>query len=336
MDCQKTPLISFVVPAYNSSSTLPRLFASFQRQSSSNFEIIIVDDGSTDETLYLCNKYQTFFDARLKIIHEDNSGPFRARITGVSFARGLYVAFVDSDDIISEEYVKVFETTFESLTAKPDLFVLDMVVENVAKKKRITHTCPFEEGYLSWEQYGVCLINGSLGFSALKVFAKRLFARIVFPSHNHSSMVFGEDLVLSMLLFSKEDTIYYVKKKLYFYILNKGGLSLRFGINHLLSSCELIDEKVKFMQTIMGFTNERIVNEIVPSLFGFLKSANKVSKSERKKAMAFFYGSYAFRTLFTTKKDLFRLFSLKEKAILRLVRIKWSVRIFLTTVFKIK
>jgi glycosyltransferase involved in cell wall biosynthesis len=94
-------LISVIVPVYNVENFLPRCVDSLLRQTYTNIEIILINDGSTDQSGVICDVYGKK-DARVKVFHQENKGLSGARNAGVFFAKGDYVAFVDSDDFIAD------------------------------------------------------------------------------------------------------------------------------------------------------------------------------------------------------------------------------------------
>lgn len=96
-------LISVIVPIYNTEKYLERCVKSIQNQTYSNLEIILVNDGSTDDSLLLCEKFKD--DIRVKVISKQNAGQGLARNDGLKVANGMYVTFVDSDDWIGEEHI---------------------------------------------------------------------------------------------------------------------------------------------------------------------------------------------------------------------------------------
>lgn len=99
MHTEIQPLISVIVPVYNAKPYLKQCIESITRQTYRNMEIILVDDGSTDESQSLCDIYADA-DPRIKVIHKQNEGLVRARKTGVSYATGEYITYVDADDWI--------------------------------------------------------------------------------------------------------------------------------------------------------------------------------------------------------------------------------------------
>lgn len=100
------PLVSIIVPVYNSEKTLVRCINSILKQQYKNTEIILVNDGSTDNSLSICREYEKM-DSRVKVIDKPNTGVSDTRNIGMAFASGKYFQFVDSDDWIAENATKV-------------------------------------------------------------------------------------------------------------------------------------------------------------------------------------------------------------------------------------
>ena len=98
-------LISIIIPVYNVEQYLDDCIRSVQTQTYQNIEIILVDDGSTDHSGSMCDTYAGL-DDRIKVIHQSNQGLSAARNTGFAASTGAYIAFVDSDDMISPIYIR--------------------------------------------------------------------------------------------------------------------------------------------------------------------------------------------------------------------------------------
>ena len=98
-------LISIVVPIYNVEKYLKQCIESIINQTYKNIEILLVNDGSTDNCAQICDEYAQI-DERIKVIHKKNGGLSDARNSGINIAKGKYIAFIDSDDYVSEEYIE--------------------------------------------------------------------------------------------------------------------------------------------------------------------------------------------------------------------------------------
>lgn len=104
-EIKTTPLISILVPVYNTQRYLQDCLESITVQTYTNFEAIIVDDGSTDQSGAICEEY-ALKDNRFKVLHQKNSGVTMARIAAFENSRGEYITFVDSDDFVSSDYLE--------------------------------------------------------------------------------------------------------------------------------------------------------------------------------------------------------------------------------------
>lgn len=113
-------LVSIIVPVYNVEAYLDRCLQSIAGQQGVSFEVILVDDGSTDSSAEICDSYSAA-DSRFKTIHKSNSGVSSARNIGLQYAEGEYVMFVDSDDALAPE-------SLSRLMAVTDNGSVDMVV----------------------------------------------------------------------------------------------------------------------------------------------------------------------------------------------------------------
>ena len=100
------PTISVIVPVYNAEKYVGRCIESVKAQTYSDWQMILVDDGSKDKSLEICQEYAGS-DNRIRVIHQENAGPGIARNVGLKYANGKYVVFIDSDDYIEKEYFQL-------------------------------------------------------------------------------------------------------------------------------------------------------------------------------------------------------------------------------------
>ena len=104
--------ISIIVPVYNAKEYLPKCIESILSQTYSKIELILVDDGSSDGSEAICDEYAGK-DSRVKVMHQANAGSTNARKNGVNAATGEYVAFVDCDDWVDEDFIEKMFTALE-------------------------------------------------------------------------------------------------------------------------------------------------------------------------------------------------------------------------------
>ena len=117
-----TGLVSVIVPVYNCERYLRRCIESIINQSYKNIEIILIDDGSTDNSGEICNAY-ALSDNRIRVIHTENSGPSAARNIGIKNSKGEFIFFVDADDFIKNNAINLLVEHYHR--TKADIIIGD-------------------------------------------------------------------------------------------------------------------------------------------------------------------------------------------------------------------
>ena len=118
-----TPVVSIIVPVLNTVKFLHRCIDSVLAQTYTNFELLLIDDGSKDSSGTICDEYAAQ-DTRVRVFHKENGGVSSARNMGLDNARGEWITFVDADDWISKDYLEEMVTHSDS-----DLVIADFTVE---------------------------------------------------------------------------------------------------------------------------------------------------------------------------------------------------------------
>lgn len=135
-------MISVIVPVYNSERYLSECLKSIVGQSYREFEVIVVDDGSTDSSFEICNHYAQM-DSRVKVVHQKNGGSTSARKTGLRLVEGKYILFVDSDDWIDTDCIEKLSDMMEKTDA--DIVVSGYMIEE--STSRWIRCNKFKDGY---------------------------------------------------------------------------------------------------------------------------------------------------------------------------------------------
>ena len=121
-----SPSISIIVPAYNCEAYLQRTLNSIIAQQIQDWEAIVVDDGSTDDTGIICDAFSQQ-DHRFIVIHQENMGPGKARNTGIRHATGEYICFVDGGDYLHPQAIGVL---FQSMNRGAELSIMGFQIVN--------------------------------------------------------------------------------------------------------------------------------------------------------------------------------------------------------------
>lgn len=130
--------VSVIVPVYNAEHYLEQCLDSILEQTYKDFELIIIDDGSTDHSGKICERYiQQFRYGTL--IHRENKGLISARIEGLHKSVGNYVAFIDADDWVDDDFLEFLVTNMESKQA--DIVITGCIREEKHRSEKIVNLC---------------------------------------------------------------------------------------------------------------------------------------------------------------------------------------------------
>lgn len=203
--------VSIIMPAYNASAFLMRSVSSVQRQSYQNWELLIVDDGSKDNSREIVQAFCTE-DSRIKLLCNQHGGTARARNTAIAVAQGDYLAFIDADDVYHPRYLELLVNT--ALQENADLIVCGIA--------RGTDCSPFLESKVDTAYH---VVNKEQAFSLMycgewplmispwnKLYSRELFKTIRFPDGR-----FFEDAATVNLAVYEANRICLLDYSLYFY-----------------------------------------------------------------------------------------------------------------------
>ena len=153
--------ISVIVPVYNSQEFLRKCINSLVNQTLKNLEIILIDDGSTDNSGTICNEYADS-DNRVRVIHKKNEGLVAARRTGIELAKGEYITFVDSDDYIDLDAYEIIANKVND--RKPDMVLFGLIEEYADhSKKKKNH---IKEGWYNKEKVDSVVLPSMLSYGS--------------------------------------------------------------------------------------------------------------------------------------------------------------------------
>ena len=205
------PAISVIVPVYNVAAYVGECLSSLVHQTFTDFEIIAVNDGSTDGSLAILREFESSYPF-IRVIDQPNAGVSAARKAGLALAQGKYVTFVDSDDSVATTYLEELYTAAEKNQA--DIACCNYFFRFEATGLTVTY--PFaHKSVLNQEQAMQRLVRdySIQGFLWNKLYRRTLFTEneIPFPS-----MCF-EDMVMNRELFSHAEKIVTLRKPLYYY-----------------------------------------------------------------------------------------------------------------------
>ena len=227
-------MVSVIVPVYNAQYSVGKCIESIINQTYKNIELILVDDGSTDDSLVICNDYAKK-DSRIKVIHKSNGGVSSARNIGLNHAKGDYISFVDSDDYIDN---RMYELMLENMEKnKSDVGICNLYLENETGKilYDFNHEnfC-FKRNYYPMNSYYFKCISG---YACNKIYSRNL---IYSKTNNYitfdSNITIAEDDLFNYEIFNNNADINYsyINDKLYHYVLNpNSAINKQFNLKKL-------------------------------------------------------------------------------------------------------
>lgn len=220
-------VLSVVVPIYNTENSLPRCIESILAQTYKNLDVILIDDGSTDGSGAVCDKYAVL-DNRIRTVHQKNKGRTEARKTGVLLAKGDVVTFVDSDDWLEKDiYAQMMETFVQS---KCDLLSAGIIRDYEVRGKAEVVYDHYPEGFyyeldakiypsMLWDYYANDY--GILHNLVTKLFKKKMLLDIL--CEVDSEIFYGEDCLICCKYCLASKSIYILHKAGYHYNIHPGS-----------------------------------------------------------------------------------------------------------------
>ena len=204
--------VSIIIPIYNSEKTLNRLLDSVLNQSYKNLEIILINDGSTDNSLKIINSFGKK-DKRISIINQKNQGVSNSRNTGLKVATGKYILFLDSDDYIDKNLIKTVLSIFKE--NKVDLVTYGFYTEIYGQKLISNHKTCLLKNKESIKNNLINLWKTHMLYNVWnKIYKKEIIDtyNIKFPNYDY-----GEDIKFNMDYIEKSESLYNLETPLYYY-----------------------------------------------------------------------------------------------------------------------
>ena len=215
--------LSIIVPVYNAKKYLKKCIDSILKQTYTDFELILIDDGSTDNSGEICDEYAKA-NSNIRVIHKENEGLVAARKTGLQNALGEYIGFVDSDDYIDEGMYETLMKPIEKNNADISIGGLVSVNENGVLNELFNK---FAEGFYDKKRmteevfpkmlYHSGFINyGIIPGVVVKVFKKSVLEKGIAKVDNRIKM--GEDGAITFNTIFYAKSIYFVDSAQYYYV----------------------------------------------------------------------------------------------------------------------
>lgn len=211
-------LVSIIIPVYNSEKYLEATLESVQRQTYTNIEVLLIDDGSTDLSPGICDTFAEG-DPRFRVIHQKNKGPSAARNRGITESKGEFLTFVDNDDLLHKDFVRILyelcrDNECDIALTKSFPFLDEEVIPYGEPEVHLT--------FMDKRELSANLLDmrwTGLAITMAKIFHRRLFAKIRF---NENRIIADDDSSIYLLYWTSEKSVLF-HAPLYFYRSRRKG-----------------------------------------------------------------------------------------------------------------
>lgn len=240
-------LISIIAPVYNAEEYLGECVDSILSQTYENFELILVDDGSPDNSGKICDEYAKK-DNRIRVIHKENGGVSSARNVGLDNAKGEYIAFVDSDDIVDKKYLelmykRIVETDSDMCFSRLDRYDGEKFY-SINETSIPLHCDCANQDELSSFLFKFFTVKNILSGSSCRILYKAKNAKKI--AFNEKLKV-GEDLIYVLKCILKSQTICSIKDELYHYRYNFESATFSY-------KSKFLENSIAFYEELQGLT----------------------------------------------------------------------------------
>ena len=215
------PSVSIIVPVYNAQKTIARCIESIINQEFQDFELLLVNDGSKDDSGQICDSYAAQ-DKRIRVIHKDNSGVSDSRNMALDLAKGKYIQFLDSDDWITTDATNLFFRAAEDHHC-------DMVISDFYRVvgQRVSHKGDIDDdAVMTREDYAAHMMENPADFY-YGVLWNKLYRRDIVEEHKlrmDTDISWCEDFMFNLEYLRYAEHVCPIHNPLYYYVKRKGSL----------------------------------------------------------------------------------------------------------------
>lgn len=226
------PQISIIIPVYNAEKYLHRCVDSILSQTYTDFEVLLIDDGSPDKSGEICEEYAKN-DSRIHVVHKDNGGVSAARNLALDISKGEYIIFLDSDDWLDSKCLEICFNKFNTYCLDAIQFGFTYVYDTYSQIKVKAST-----GILDGESY---VAGNSLNVSA----GGGIYRKSIIDEHQirfNTKLIMAEDQLFVYNFMKHANKVVYLDLPLYYYYQNTNGAVRRRSTPDLLQSCHYLIE----------------------------------------------------------------------------------------------
>lgn len=326
IETNTAPNISVIIPVYNTEIYLERCINSVLSQTYSNFELILVNDGSKDRSGIICDEYAKK-DKRIIVLHKKNEGVSAARNSGIDIVKGKYIIFIDSDDYVESDF---FEYAYSMVVLnKVDIFISGLIIETyldgkitnekkhcITADKMYTTKTLLEDLLIHYPQICIC------GPWCKLYSVKLIKSNNLYFSHE---LNYGEDTYFNLDFLAKTKKIYFSSASFYHYVRDRNeSLFSRFH-RDTYEVHTLIYNKMRKLMIQQSCNTEAIArferlyfSMLISGLHEYYRFYKQTTKTERKIMMIKISNNK-----YIKKYKIISMNNVKTKILLLLLKYRW-------------
>lgn len=266
-DSLNCALVSIIIPAYNTATYIHRAIESSLRQTHKNVEVLVIDDGSSDDTIKVAQAYASR-DERIRVFHQDNAGVSAARNHGIREAHGEYLYFLDSDDWLEDDAV---ETLLEAQAKYPDKFIVSTYSKVITEGDHFRRI-PFNRKSIPSHAMSIeeftehfCGIGKLKGFHSNCAKMYRADCGLTFREDIH----YSEDGIYTFEYLHKFSGVYYISKPVLNVFISQDSLTRSSSYNHTMlqsqiDAYDVLDSMANEEDTRKMLNISRVIFVLIP------------------------------------------------------------------------
>lgn len=293
-------MISIIIPMYNEGNTIVNMLDSLIKQTYIDFEVILVNDGSSDNTEQIAMQYPEK-DSRFLYLKQENKGVSAARNYGLSRAKGDYVLFLDADDTILAQYLEKMIVEFSDCE-------VDMVV------------CSYRKNGVKLEQenrlltanetiYEIIQPHGAKGYIGTKMFRRDIIE--VEKLSFDEDIFFSEDLLFNIRYLQHANMVKFIEDALYLYEITEGSISHNWYSSRRITNMTAIERMIDILE--LNEQSEKVIYlyhiALIVTISGYLRFSEKQISGEHLYRMRGILARYSLKQMQTTRDSLRLIFA---------------------------
>ena len=273
---------SIIVPIYNSETYLYECIESILSQTYNNYEVILVNDGSTDNSRHICEEFCDI-DNRIRLYSKENGGQFSARIHGIKHSNGQYIIPLDSDDMIRNDTLEVLNNYLDKTPS--DILIFNGS-RDITYNKQITTLNISNKDFIVLDEteksqiYDEIISKNTLNSFCMKCYSSNILKNIQWNEGELKRIRNGEDVMQLLPIITAAKSIIYTNKTLYYYRPNTNSISNKYNTKYY-ESRKFIYETIYSYSKIWGIDSKITTRKLNSKTLRNIVSIVKTLKYEK-------------------------------------------------------